>query len=152
MENTVDFIVNPIDLGLTGFTVAGGQGNGAGISQLNRPFGIYVDDAGNVYVADSYNNRIQKWAPGSLTGITVAGGNGGGPAANQLLAPEGIFVDKSGNMYITDLGNSRVQKMGSWQWHRWNYRGRWQRAGFCCKSNDASCRYFCRCKREFVCI
>ncbi len=74
-------------------TVAGGNGQGADANQLDTPQGLYVDEAGNVYISDTYNNRIQKWAPGTATGETIAGGNGKGSAANQLNRPSEIFVD-----------------------------------------------------------
>jgi len=90
--------------------VAGGHGNGAGSNQLNKPDRIWVDVAGNIYVPDYANARVQKWAPGATTGITVAGGNGEGTAANQLSHPSSVFVDDQGNVYITDQYNSRVQK------------------------------------------
>src|SRR5258708_4539533 len=58
-------------------TVAGDHGDGSGAAQFGEdPAGIFVDDEGNIYVADVTNNRIQKWAPGASQGITVAGGNG----------------------------------------------------------------------------
>ena len=57
---------------------------------------VFVDNSGNVYVADVYNNRVQKWAPGATSGITVAGGNGPGNAANQLFQPYAIWVDAAG--------------------------------------------------------
>ena len=69
-----------------------------------------MDLSGNVYVADTYNHRIQKWTPGATSGITVAGGNGQGAAANQLDNPYGVYVDDSGNVYVADTENHRVQK------------------------------------------
>jgi hypothetical protein len=69
-----------------------------------------VDGAGNIYIADELNSRVQKWAPGATAGVTVAGGNGQGSAANQLNGPEGVFVDGAGNVYVADSNNARVQK------------------------------------------
>jgi sugar lactone lactonase YvrE len=97
-------------------TVAGGNGQGNAANQLNAPLGIYMDQAGDLYVADGYNNRIQKFTAGSTSSTpahTVAGGNGGGYNANQLVGPDGIFVDANGNLYIADKGNSRIQKFPS---------------------------------------
>lgn len=91
-------------------TVAGGNGSGILNNQLSAPDDVSVDPAGNVYVLDSYNNRVQKWSPGSTQAVTVAGGNGLGSAANQLFLPHGFFVDASGNIYIADLFNNRIQK------------------------------------------
>jgi sugar lactone lactonase YvrE len=58
-----------------GITVAG-QANGTGCSSsmcLSGPAAVAVDTNGNVYVADTVNNRVQFWSAGSLSGITVAG-------------------------------------------------------------------------------
>ncbi len=93
-----------------GTTVAGGNGYGPTPNQLAIPNGVFVDAAGNVYIADTYNNRIQKWAPGASSGVTVAGGNGLGSAANQLDFPIDVFVDSAGNIYIAEPNNNRIQK------------------------------------------
>ena len=91
-------------------TVAGGNGQGSSANQFNAPWGLAVDAAGDVYVCDFNNCRVQEWAPGATNGITVAGGNGQGSAANQLDRPTGLFRDANGNLYIVDCYNSRVQK------------------------------------------
>jgi hypothetical protein len=91
-------------------TVAGGNGVGTANNQFNLASGLYVDTAGNIYVADLLNHRIQKCAPDATECTTVAGGNGAGAAANQLNNPHGVFVDTSGNIYIADSENHRVQK------------------------------------------
>ncbi len=92
-----------------GVTVAGGNGIGANANQFNKPTRFYLDTAGNLYIPDMDNNRIQKWVPGASTGITVAGGNGRGSAANQLDRPTSVFFDSKGIMYITDQNNNRIQ-------------------------------------------
>lgn len=93
-----------------GVTVAGGNGAGPAANQLNNPNGIVVDAAGNLYVAEYLNHRIQKWAPGAATGVTIAGGSGAGPAASQLDHPTDLRFDAAGNMYVADALNQRVQK------------------------------------------
>jgi archaellum component FlaF (FlaF/FlaG flagellin family) len=93
----------------SGVTVAGGNGLGSAANQLNHPVGLSVDSAGNVYVVDLGNDRVQKWAPGATVGVTVAGGNGDGAAANQLSSPAALFVDGTGNVYVSDPYNNRVQ-------------------------------------------
>src|ERR1700761_4551817 len=68
-------------------TVAGSNGNGSALNQLNFPAGIFIDTAGNMYVCDNENNRVLKFPPGSTgktNGQIVAGGNGNGAALNQL--------------------------------------------------------------------
>ncbi len=96
--------------GPDGVTVAGGNGVGPAANQFYFSTGVFVDGAGNVFVADQFNHRIQKFAPGSTSGLTVAGGNGPGSAANQLNAPTGVFVDGAGNVFVADFFNDRIQK------------------------------------------
>jgi hypothetical protein len=90
--------------------VAGGNGFGSGANQLATPSGVALDGSGNVYVADTLNDRVQRWAPGATSGTTVAGGNGFGSGANQLDTPRGVALDGSGNVYVTDTFNHRVQR------------------------------------------
>ena len=79
-----------------------------------------MDSNGNIYIADSYNNRIRK--VNSITGIiTTVAGNGtegysgdGGLATNaELYYPFGVAVDSNGNIYIADSGNNRIRKVNS---------------------------------------
>jgi len=99
---------------LAPYTIAGRKtGNGSGITPelLNQPQGVFVDRAGNVYISDHVNNRVQKWAPGATAGVTIAGGIGYGPINDQrVLGPTGIFVDTLGNLYVADAIQNRVQK------------------------------------------
>lgn len=90
-------------------TIAGGS-IGEDASRLKYPLGICADADNNIYIADQYNHRIQKWAPGALEGVTVAGGMGQGNADDQLNYPYSVTVDKTGNLYIADAGNHRIQK------------------------------------------
>ena len=92
-------------------TVAGGNGKGIGSNedQLNTPIFIFRDAAGDLYIADLNNWRVQEWAPGATSGVTVAGGNGPGQD-NSQIGPGPIFVDGSGNLYIVDTYNNRVMK------------------------------------------
>jgi hypothetical protein len=93
-----------------GVTVAGGNGQGSAANQFDGPSGMVIDGAGNIYVADTFNNRVQEWAPGATAGVTVAGGNGAGSGANQLNQSGGVSVDGAGDVYVVDAGNNRVQK------------------------------------------
>ncbi|HEX5151042.1 MAG TPA: Calx-beta domain-containing protein [Parafilimonas sp.] len=90
--------------------VAGNNGLGGALNQLQYPRAICFDDQDNLYVADGWNARVMKWAPGATEGVVVAGGNGQGSAANQLNYPTGVCVDKQGNIYVADNSNYRVQK------------------------------------------
>ncbi len=96
-----------------GQRVAGAGGintAGSGPDRLNAPSGVFVDAAGNIFVADGLNHRVQKFAPGTTIGVTVAGGNGSGPAANQLNGPSDVFVDMNGNIFVSEENNHRIQK------------------------------------------
>lgn len=97
-------------------TVAGTGVAGSAANQLNKPAAVLVDGSGNLYVADTSNNRVQKFPPGSteLTGGTTVAGTGvPGAAANQLYKPTALALDASGNLYVADPGNNRVQKFPS---------------------------------------
>lgn len=89
-------------------TVAG-VGEGTCDDEFRFPSGIAVDGAGNIYVADQFNHRVQKWTPGVTKGITVAGIAGQGDGADQLNYPMAVAVDTKGNLYVSDAANSRIQ-------------------------------------------
>ncbi|CAF4563502.1 unnamed protein product, partial [Rotaria sp. Silwood2] len=93
-----------------GQTVAGGNGSGSGFSQLNGPFGLFVDENQTIYVADRYNDRIMKWKRGASSGQLVAGGKRQGTRDDQLYYPIDVVVDQNETMYICDYNNRRVQK------------------------------------------
>ncbi|CAF3042751.1 unnamed protein product [Rotaria socialis] len=63
-----------------GTLVAGGNGKGNGLSQLNDPRYLFVDRQQNVYVSDNSNHHVMKWNKGAKEGIVVAGGQGRGNA------------------------------------------------------------------------
>ena len=71
------------------------------------PLESAVDSSGDVYVADTGNDRIEKFTS-TGTFILQWGSNGTGPG--QFNRPWGVAVDSSGNVYVTDTGNSRVEK------------------------------------------
>ena len=90
-------------------TVAGGQGKGAGINQLDSPVGLFVDDAQTVYITDYYNHRAIAWQAHATTGEIVAGGNGEGRRLDQLNRPTAIIVDReTDTLLICDQYNGRV--------------------------------------------
>ncbi len=101
--------------GTPGYTNDGGAGISA---QLNQPYGVAVDGASNVYVADSQNDVIRK-VDASTGIITTMAGNGragysgdGGAATNaELNAPQGVGVDSAGNLYIGDSSNNVIRKV-----------------------------------------
>jgi sugar lactone lactonase YvrE len=96
-----------------GVTVAGGNGSGSAANQLNAPRSVTFDAAGNMYVGDNYNSRVQMFPAGSTSATnatTVAGGNGSGAALNQIAFAFGVYLDAAANLYVTDLNNHRVEK------------------------------------------
>ena len=79
-------------------------------SQLKGPHSIDIDPEGQVYVADSGNNRVQKFtADGKF--ITKWGSRGDGDG--EFSTPHGVTIDSEDNVYITDMDNFRVQKFDS---------------------------------------
>lgn len=76
---------------------------------FSLPKGTAMDGAGNVYVADTGNNRIQKFSPGGAL-ITQWGPLAGGTGNGEFNLPEGVAVDGAGNVYVADTGNNRIQK------------------------------------------
>ena len=87
-------------------------------AEINNPVALAFDAAGNLYIADTLNNRIRKVDTSGI--ITTFAGNGnttsaigdGGPAIDATLySPEGLCVDATGNLYIADTGNGRVRKI-----------------------------------------
>ncbi|CAF4336012.1 unnamed protein product, partial [Rotaria magnacalcarata] len=91
-----------------GIVVAGGQGEGDALTQLNGPNGLFVDTLGTLYVADYGNHRVMRWTQGATQGTIIVGGNGRGAGANQFYVPIGLSFDRHGNLYVVDMGNARV--------------------------------------------
>jgi len=106
---------------IAGNGTAGGSGDGgpAISAQLNLPRGIAVDSTGNVFIADSGNNRVRKVTPaGTIStvagnGIASFSGDGGPATAAAIWVPTDVAVDASGNLFIADGGNHRVRKVTS---------------------------------------
>ena len=93
-----------------GTLVAGGNGKGDRLDQVNVPTGVFVDRDYNVYVADKGNARVMKWKEGAQEGVLVAGGNGEGNATNQLNAPWAVVIDTTGAIYVSDCVNARIMR------------------------------------------
>jgi sugar lactone lactonase YvrE len=93
-----------------GTLVAGGNGKGSRLNQLDCPTFIFVDDDRSVYVSDRENDRVMKWMEGAKEGIVVAGGQGKGNSLTQLSGPEGVIVDHFGIVYVADRNNDRIMR------------------------------------------
>ncbi|MGD0778418.1 MAG: hypothetical protein ABSC05_37030, partial [Candidatus Solibacter sp.] len=98
----------------TGSEGSGGDGGPATAAQLNFPTGVAVDAAGNLFIADTFNNRIRKVsANGTITTVAGTGARGfggdGGPAtAAQLNYPQGVAVDAAGNQRIRKVSGGII--------------------------------------------
>jgi hypothetical protein len=79
----------------------------SGNGQFDFSMGLAVDSSGNVYVADTLNNRSQKFDSNGAY-LTQWGSEGYGNG--QFSGPYGMAVDSSGNVYVADIGNNRIQK------------------------------------------
>jgi sugar lactone lactonase YvrE len=94
-----------------------GDGGRASAAQLNGPRGVFVDAAGNLYIADTDNQRIRKvTTAGTITTVAGTGAAGfsgdGAPAvAAQLRNPVSVAADRSGTLYISDSDNNRIRKV-----------------------------------------
>jgi uncharacterized protein (TIGR03437 family) len=100
--------------GVSGFA---GDGGAALTAQFNSPGGIAADAHGNLYIADTGNNRIRVIGTnGDVHTIAGAGaadfGGDSGPALSALLnAPTGLLLDASGNIWVADTGNNRIREL-----------------------------------------
>jgi len=88
--------------------VAGGNGKGDKLNQLNAPGFIFVDREDSIYVLDCLNHRVMKWLKGAKEGIIVAGGQGQGNSLKQLSYPQGLVVNENGDVFVVDCSNHRV--------------------------------------------
>jgi len=99
----------------TGF---GGDGGTAQSASLNAPSGLAVDSAGDIYIADTGNERIRK--VDSSGNIQTIAGNGkptysgdNGPARSAGIDPFALAIDKAGDLFVADLSNNRIRKIAA---------------------------------------
>jgi sugar lactone lactonase YvrE len=120
LNNTIDKVNAAGNLSI----YAGELGTGTGTptpgpatdSRLNEPNGVATDGAGDVYVADSGNNTIEKIDTSGILSIVVGTGSAGyptpGPATSSMLSfPVGVYLDGGDNLYIADTSNNVVEKV-----------------------------------------
>jgi uncharacterized protein (TIGR03437 family) len=96
-----------------------GDGGPATSAELNRPQGVFVDASGNLYIADTENNRIRKVSTsGTITtvagnGTGVFSGDGGAATSAGVASPNSVAVDASGNIFIAGTLNSRIREVAA---------------------------------------
>ncbi|MEX2235509.1 MAG: NHL repeat-containing protein [Cyclobacteriaceae bacterium] len=109
---SADGMVSTLAGGRKGFSDREGD-----LAMFNHPYGVAVDSKNNVYVADSYNNRIRKITPdGSVSTLAGNGYDGfvdGKSSEAEFFVPIGIVADKHGNIYVGDEGNSSIRKISA---------------------------------------
>ena len=103
--------------GTPGFS---GDGGPAVLAELKYPIRIALDNAGNVFIADTYNARIREYIASTKTITTVAGngtsgstGDNGPPLAASFYSPMGIAVDANENLFIADYNANRIRKVNT---------------------------------------
>ena len=109
----------------TGIYGSSGDGGAATSAALLGPLGVSVDISGNVYIADTGNNKIRMVTSagiittfagtgyGGFTGYGGSSGDGGAATSAQLSYPYGVSPDISGNVYIADTRNLKIRKVTS---------------------------------------
>jgi streptogramin lyase len=98
----------------------GGDNGPANTSELNDPFGVAADAAGNLFIADLGNNRIRRVDATTHAITTIAGlgssgysGDGGQASSAELNQPLGVALDGAGNLYIADADNDVVREINA---------------------------------------
>jgi len=99
------------------FSTNSANNGGVSAASLNGPQSVALDSNSNLYVADTYNNRVLFYPSGSTTATQVYGqggsfttstANNGGVSATSLNNPYGVALDSGGNLYVADYNNNRV--------------------------------------------
>jgi hypothetical protein len=88
----------------------GGGGGEFGAGQFGGPYGVATDSSGDVYVADTGNNRIDEF---SAAGAFIKAYGSPGDGAGQLDFPVGIATDPSGDVYVGDVYNARIDEFSA---------------------------------------
>ena len=121
-----NMVVRKIDKNGTITTIAGNGTSGfsgdkgpAKLAKLNYPTGIALDDSGNIYIADSENDRIRRIDKYGIintiagTGKSGFSGDGGLAIEACLSSPTGLALDHKGNLFFSDLNNNRIRRISN---------------------------------------
>jgi hypothetical protein len=118
--NGQDTITTIAGTGASGFS---GDGGPATSAKLSVPSGVATDNSGDVFIADTGNNRVREVVISTGFIHTIAGngqcgskvptGDGGPATSASLCAPTGVAVDTSGHVYISDTGHNEVRVVSS---------------------------------------
>ncbi len=102
---------------LAGNDTAGYRDGASNVAEFNNPLGICTDKAGNVYVADTYNNVIRKISPSgyvtTLAGNDTIGYRDGINSSAEFYLPVDVAADTAGNIYVTDNGNQVIREISA---------------------------------------
>ena len=95
-----------------------GDGIAATSAELHFPWRVSLDTEGNLYISDTFNNRVREVSGGTIStiagnGICNFSGAGGLASQASLCTPTGIATDSKNNVYISDAGNRRVREISA---------------------------------------
>ncbi len=112
--NTAGIITTIAGNGMASYS---GDGGAASDAELNNPYGVCIDASGNIYIADTQNNRIRvinsSGTISTVAGVGMSGysGDGGAAIAAEVNGPTGVSLGYAGNLYIADINNNRVREV-----------------------------------------
>ncbi len=98
--------------GVPGFS---GDGGPATLAAIHQPEGLFIDRQGNLFICDSYNNRIRKVDTNGIittvagSGESGFGGDGGQATVAKIWGPSHVYVDDNNFLYLADVGNRRIR-------------------------------------------
>jgi hypothetical protein len=127
ISDTSNHVVRMVDAAGTISTVAGNNALGPGFggdngpataAQLYYPMGLYLAANGDLYIADSYNNRVRVVSHGVIDtvagdGVSGTAGDGGLATAAELMAPYGVAGDSYGDLFISDQQANLIRMVGA---------------------------------------